>query len=248
MLTGLFSLDSIKRAAHQESWYGDGDQRTYNPFQKIHSRTGSVRNIHSDIEARHSQPPIVRGNTNHSAPITPRSPPSNDGYRPPKHASTMPVVPQTGRESIEFPKEIEINPNHNQNNSEDSNATSETIVPPQNTGSESSVRSRFQFRKMFKRHKESENSEDDEQKEPPQKFTAMGQIRATILNSYINVLLIAAPVGIALSQVKSINPVVVFVVNFIAIIPLAAMLSYATEEIALRTGETIGGLLNATFG
>lgn len=40
----------------------------------------------------------------------------------------------------------------------------------------------------------------------------------------------------------------VFVVNFIAIIPLAAMLSYATEEIAMRTGETIGGLLNASFG
>jgi Ca2+/H+ antiporter len=26
------------------------------------------------------------------------------------------------------------------------------------------------------------------------------------------------------------------------------MLSFATEEIALRTGETLGGLLNATFG
>ena len=37
-------------------------------------------------------------------------------------------------------------------------------------------------------------------------------------------------------------------VNFIAIIPLAGMLSYATEEIAYRTSETIGGLLNASFG
>ena len=46
----------------------------------------------------------------------------------------------------------------------------------------------------------------------------------------------------------NVAPVVVFVTNFIAIVPLAAMLSYATEEIALRTGETIGGLLNATFG
>jgi len=26
------------------------------------------------------------------------------------------------------------------------------------------------------------------------------------------------------------------------------MLSYATEEIALRIGDTLGGLLNATFG
>lgn len=56
-----------------------------------------------------------------------------------------------------------------------------------------------------------------------------------------------APVGIALHFAK-VNDVVVFVVNFIAIIPLAGMLSYATEEIALRTGEVLGGLLNASFG
>ncbi|PYH88600.1 Calcium/proton exchanger [Aspergillus ellipticus CBS 707.79] len=82
---------------------------------------------------------------------------------------------------------------------------------------------------------------------PKRKFTAMGQLKATLFNSWINVLLVAAPVGIALNYVN-VNPVAVFVVNFIAIIPLAAMLSYATEEIAMRTGETIGGLLNATFG
>ena len=80
-----------------------------------------------------------------------------------------------------------------------------------------------------------------------QTFTAMGQFRATILNSWINVLLIFVPIGIAVNF-TSIPKVGVFVINFIAIIPLAAMLSYATEEIALRTGETIGGLLNATFG
>ena len=45
-----------------------------------------------------------------------------------------------------------------------------------------------------------------------------------------------------------INGVAIFVVNFIAIVPLAEILSYATEEIALRVGETLGGLLNATFG
>lgn len=67
------------------------------------------------------------------------------------------------------------------------------------------------------------------------------------MNSWINVLLVAVPVGIAL-KFAGVSAIIVFVVNFIAIIPLAAMLSYATEEIALRTGETIGGLLNATFG
>lgn len=80
-----------------------------------------------------------------------------------------------------------------------------------------------------------------------QKFTPVGQFKATVLNSWINILILAAPVGIALNYVD-VDPVAVFVVNFIAIIPLAAMLSFATEEIALRTGETIGGLLNASFG
>jgi len=83
---------------------------------------------------------------------------------------------------------------------------------------------------------------------PKTPFTVANQIQRTVLNSWINVLLIAAPVGIALNYVPSVNRVVVFVVNFIAIVPLAAMLGFATEEIALRTGETLGGLLNATFG
>lgn len=79
------------------------------------------------------------------------------------------------------------------------------------------------------------------------KFTVGGQLKATIFSSWINVLLVAAPVGIAL-HFANMSPVAVFVVNFIAIIPLAALLSYATEEIAIRVGETLGGLLNATFG
>ena len=78
-------------------------------------------------------------------------------------------------------------------------------------------------------------------------FTVASQLRATILKSWINVLILAAPAGITLHIVEA-NPIVVFVVNFIAITPLAAMLSYATEEIALRTGDVIGGLLNASFG
>lgn len=74
------------------------------------------------------------------------------------------------------------------------------------------------------------------------------QIRRTLLGSWLNVLLLAAPVGIAINYVPSVSRVAVFVVNFVAIVPLAALLSLATEEIALRTGETLGGLLNATFG
>jgi Ca2+:H+ antiporter len=84
--------------------------------------------------------------------------------------------------------------------------------------------------------------------QPKEPFTVANQIQRTILNSWINILILAAPAGIALGFVPGINGIITFVVNFIAIIPLAAMLSFATEEIALRTGETLGGLLNATFG
>ena len=84
-------------------------------------------------------------------------------------------------------------------------------------------------------------------KRDEQTFTMRSQFDATILNSWINILLLAVPIGIAVNYAH-IAPVAIFVINFIAIIPLAAMLSTATEEIALRTGETIGGLLNATFG
>jgi len=39
-----------------------------------------------------------------------------------------------------------------------------------------------------------------------------------------------------------------FTFNFLAILPLAQMLGNCTEEVALRVGEVIGGLLNATLG
>lgn len=41
---------------------------------------------------------------------------------------------------------------------------------------------------------------------------------------------------------------VTFVCSFFAIVPLAALLGFATEELALRVGDAFGGLLNATFG
>jgi Ca2+:H+ antiporter len=39
-----------------------------------------------------------------------------------------------------------------------------------------------------------------------------------------------------------------FVLSVLAIVPLAALLSHATEAVAAKTGDAIGGLLNATLG
>lgn len=55
------------------------------------------------------------------------------------------------------------------------------------------------------------------------------------------------PIGIVAGLAKW-DPTAVFTINFLAIIPLAAVLSFATEELSLKLGETLGGLMNATFG
>jgi Ca2+:H+ antiporter len=39
-----------------------------------------------------------------------------------------------------------------------------------------------------------------------------------------------------------------FLLSVVSIVPLAALLSHATESVAARTGDTVGGLLNATLG
>lgn len=43
-------------------------------------------------------------------------------------------------------------------------------------------------------------------------------------------------------------PLAVFGLSALAILPLSALLGEATEELAARTGPTVGGLLNATLG
>jgi Ca2+:H+ antiporter len=70
---------------------------------------------------------------------------------------------------------------------------------------------------------------------------------ATLTSNYVNVFLIFVPIGI-LAGILGWNPTAVFVLNFIAIIPLAALLSFATEELSAKLGQTLGGLMNATFG
>ncbi|KPM35536.1 Vacuolar calcium ion transporter [Neonectria ditissima] len=71
--------------------------------------------------------------------------------------------------------------------------------------------------------------------------------KVTLLSNYVNFLLIMVPIGIAAGELGW-SPTAVFTINFFAIIPLAAVLSFATEEISIKLGETLGGLLNATFG
>jgi Ca2+:H+ antiporter len=63
----------------------------------------------------------------------------------------------------------------------------------------------------------------------------------------LNVLLIFVPLGIT-SGIQEWGCLCTFLTNFIAIIPLAAVLGASTESLAAHVGQMLGGLLNATFG
>ncbi|MCJ1248718.1 hypothetical protein MMC30_005937 [Trapelia coarctata] len=68
-----------------------------------------------------------------------------------------------------------------------------------------------------------------------------------LLSSYIHILLVFVPIGIAINF-ANVSPTVVFAMNAIAIIPLAKLLCYATDSVATTMGDTIGALMNITFG
>jgi len=68
-----------------------------------------------------------------------------------------------------------------------------------------------------------------------------------LVSNYANVFLVFVPLGIV-AGATGWDPTWVFVLNFLAIVPLAGLLAFATEELAAKLGQTIGGLLNATFG
>ncbi|KAJ8468869.1 hypothetical protein ONZ51_g9370 [Trametes cubensis] len=77
------------------------------------------------------------------------------------------------------------------------------------------------------------------------------QIKAIVLMSWLNVLLACIPVAWALHFAlpsTSHNDTIVFVFCFLSIIPLAKLLAFATDELSMRVGQTLAGLLNATLG
>ena len=63
----------------------------------------------------------------------------------------------------------------------------------------------------------------------------------------LNALLIFVPVAIVLELMHA-SATLVFIASCLAIIPLAGVMGKATEHLAEKVGEGIGGLLNATFG
>jgi Ca2+:H+ antiporter len=61
-------------------------------------------------------------------------------------------------------------------------------------------------------------------------------------------LLVFVPVVLVVEKLKPEAHTLLFVLSVLAILPLAVLLSHATESVAAKTGDSVGGLLNATLG
>jgi len=74
----------------------------------------------------------------------------------------------------------------------------------------------------------------------------LSQIRRAFTSSWLNVLLIAAPLSWVADAIG--QPWWVFLLAGVSLIPAAGLIGHATEQLACRSGPTLGGFLNATFG
>jgi Ca2+:H+ antiporter len=242
------NLDSIKRAARKEAWYSD----SWNPFRKNMGQRRATWTTpptrEKDIEQCGRDGVVGEGDEC-------GSPLSGVQTEPVFHSPGFGSGSDNGARRASKENE-QFMSGAGQNGKPSREAESEeTAVERQSTiQSNTDAKPRNRFNLFHKQNPEPED--DDKPKKRPwykgkvlkhKPYTLRNQLQATIFNSWINILLLAAPVGIALNY-AGIDGKVVFVVNFIAIIPLAGMLSFATEEIALHVGESLGGLLNASFG
>jgi Ca2+:H+ antiporter len=247
----MAGLDQIKHQARKEAWYGD----SYNPFSKRRGTWGGTgNNAVNDPEKGQMNREVIKESTEplsviqteppYSRPFGSRSNGSNPDIRRSKDGEQDMATTMSGASTYGKQREG------------DSEETAVDRQPTRRESQEHKARRRFLGR-FSKKTKDDENVEEDDgkKKRPWYKgkvlkhdpFTFRNQLERTLFNSWVNILLLAAPVGIAVNY-AGINGKIVFVVNFVAIIPLAGMLSFATEEISLHVGESLGGLLNASFG
>lgn len=255
----MIGADSIKHQARNIAWrYGDGDNTNYNPFAR---RSRSYVGRHDEeegLQRRHTadQVPVDTGNKR----LETRSVDEAD-FAYPHHANTAP--PDSGSSS-EAPTsngtlvgQSDLQPVMEKETLSMDRDASRSIPDKRNDESEHKPRKRLALMNLLGQSdrtktntselERSDTTDTSDTKKRRPKISIGSQLKATLLGSWVNILLVCVPIGFALRYSHS-NGYAVFIVNFVAIVPLAAMLSFATEELAMYTGETLGGLLNASFG
>eukprot|EP01032_Pedospumella_encystans_P016814 gene16814-19166_t len=88
---------------------------------------------------------------------------------------------------------------------------------------------------------------EKENAEEPVVHTFVSTIKTMAVTGPLNILLLCTPIAI-ISYYADWPSTVTFIFSLLALAPLAERLGFVTEQLALHTNETVGGLLNASFG
>jgi Ca2+:H+ antiporter len=76
----------------------------------------------------------------------------------------------------------------------------------------------------------------------------MNAVLADLRHHPLDALIVFVPIVLAVEHASPGAHTLVFFLSVAAIVPLAGLLSRATESVAAKTGDAVGGLLSATFG
>ncbi|KAL9109685.1 MAG: hypothetical protein Q9227_005723 [Pyrenula ochraceoflavens] len=233
-------MHRIKREARYQAWLeSEGESQNYNPFRKVRrtQRLESEEPATQDLR----RPRRVRSES--ALRRTYLDPADSRVQR----ASTTPVRLSSS------PADGEIKPDSASAHDYD-RLDSEKVSPDDqrrddvtvnSNGADSITRARFRsrFKGMLGKKTDYDSSEDVLVK--PEHFTVASQIRATLLNSWVNLLLLAVPAGFAVRYAIGYS-ITTFIVNFLATIPLVLLVGFGADEIQIRVGITLGSLISVS--
>lgn len=238
-------VDSIRSKARRAAWTTDGDAPNYNPFARTRSDDGRLdEESGPELRSRsetHLEPAIEEQRRLESRQAEKEFPsPQHTGTAPPASVSTeKPLLMAPGRRTTydERPQ------------------SPQGTIKESATASQKDFRNRLKFKNPLRKStEESEGLDHVETKKSTKrrkaafkrKIPIKHQMGALLFGTWINILLAAIPAGFAVYYTHR-NPITVFCVNFIAIIPSSTLLSFSTDELGIRVGDKLEALLSMTF-
>jgi Ca2+:H+ antiporter len=204
-------LDKLRGQAKHAAWYDDPDDPpTYNPFRKVRTGLPSKRNTLRNAENGNSD--LTRSITDQEhqhADALNRQAEMGGGINATQRFGTAPIsdrsrtkpiredpsaqieIDRTGSpepEAASVEKERSLPLGHTkESTSGDTIAAEDTTAPTANE----KPRKRKGLKGMFHHEKEADNEKPEEDDRPKPHYTFGNQIKATLFNSWINILLLA---------------------------------------------------------
>ncbi|TVY58430.1 Ca(2+)/H(+) antiporter, partial [Lachnellula suecica] len=228
-------LHTIKREARKEAWYGDF------PFRRTIARPSTWGNAQPSSSIQHAQPLSYNATepsrrlSGDSGPDLIRRPSTRDDFEAPNLSRTRKLVDPESSATV-----VEVAP-----------------TGPRSRPIFGLLRRIFGIKEAIDPSLDEENYEKKKPWIKPRKhgqFTFRNQIGATIMGSWVRLLLLLTPIGFVTHYLK-LGPTADFLVNFFAILPLTDMFGQALVEVKTWAGDprlelvayVLCGNINQTF-